>query len=96
MHICDYQQKKDTRPVLRRGMPSAFHAKIEEGKIGKGESEEEIALWDEEIEDNFERADKRRIHDAIKARPQRSVKSVVKKRLVPLSKPIRTSTIRIP
>ena len=25
MHICDYQQKKDTRPVLRRGMPSAFH-----------------------------------------------------------------------
>ena len=27
MHICDYQQKKDTRPVLRRGMPSAFHVK---------------------------------------------------------------------
>ena len=25
MHICDYQQKKDTRQVLRRGMPSAFH-----------------------------------------------------------------------
>ena len=43
--------------------------KIEEGKIGKGESKEEIALWDEEIEDNFERADNttRRIHDAIKA-----------------------------
>ena len=43
--------------------------KIEEGKIGKGESEEEIALWDEEIEDNLERADNRtrRIHDAIKA-----------------------------
>ena len=38
-------------------------------KIGKGESEEEIALWDEEIEDNLERADNttRRIHDAIKA-----------------------------
>ena len=48
-------------------MPSAFHVKIEEGKIGKGESEDEIALWDEEIEDNFERPDKRRIHDAIKA-----------------------------
>ena len=43
--------------------------KIEEGKIGKGESEEEIALWGEEIEDNLERADNttRRIHDAIKA-----------------------------
>ena len=43
--------------------------KIEEGKIGKGESEEEIALWDEEIEDNLEKADNRtrRIHDAIKA-----------------------------
>ena len=28
MHICDYPQKKkknDTSPVLRRGMPSAFH-----------------------------------------------------------------------
>ena len=43
--------------------------KIEEGKIGKGESEEKIALWGEEIEDNLERADNttRRIHDAIKA-----------------------------
>ncbi|XP_068750788.1 uncharacterized protein [Montipora capricornis] len=43
--------------------------KIEEGKIGKGESEEEIALWGEEIEDNLERADNmtRKIHDAIKA-----------------------------
>ena len=43
--------------------------KIEAGKIGKGESEEEIALWDEEIEDNLERTDNRtrRIHDAIKA-----------------------------
>ena len=43
--------------------------KIEEGKIGKGESEDEIALWGEEIEDNLERADNmtRRIHDAIKA-----------------------------
>ena len=27
MHICYYQQKKDTRPVLRRGMPSAVHVK---------------------------------------------------------------------
>ena len=30
MHICNYQQKKikcDTSPVLRRGMPSAFHVK---------------------------------------------------------------------
>ena len=27
MHICDYQQKKDTRSVLRRGMPSAFHGR---------------------------------------------------------------------
>ena len=43
--------------------------KIEEGKIGKGESEEEIALWGEEIEANLERDDNttRRIHDAIKA-----------------------------
>ena len=43
--------------------------KIEEGKIGKGESDEEIALWGEEIEDNLERADNttRRIHDVIKA-----------------------------
>ena len=31
--------------------------KIEEGKIGKGESEEEIALWGKDIEDNLERAD---------------------------------------
>ena len=46
-----------------------LNLKIEEGKIGKGESEEEIALWDEEIEDNLERDDNRtrRIHDAIKA-----------------------------
>ena len=43
--------------------------KIEEGKIGKGESEEEIALWGEDIEYNLERADNmtRKIHDAIKA-----------------------------
>ena len=43
--------------------------KIEEGKISKGESKEEIALWGEEIEDNLARADNttRRIHDAIKA-----------------------------
>ena len=42
---------------------------IEEGKIGKGESEEEIALWGEEIEDDLERADNttRTIQDAIKA-----------------------------
>ncbi|KAK2557012.1 hypothetical protein P5673_020859, partial [Acropora cervicornis] len=43
--------------------------KMEEGKISQGESEEEIALWGEEIEANLERADNttRRIHDAIKA-----------------------------
>ena len=43
--------------------------KVEEGKIGKGESEEEIALWGEDIEYNLERADNmtRKIHDAIKA-----------------------------
>ena len=42
---------------------------MEEGKISQGESEEEIALWGEEIEANLERADNttRRIHDAIKA-----------------------------
>ena len=42
---------------------------IEEGKIGKGESEEEIALWGKEIEDDLERADNttRTIQDAIKA-----------------------------
>ena len=42
---------------------------IEEGKIGKGESEEEIALWGEEIEDDLERADNttRTIQDAIKS-----------------------------
>ena len=52
--------------------------KIEEGKIGKGESEEEIALWDEEIIDNLERADNttRRIHDAIKALDLKEVRKV--------------------
>ena len=42
---------------------------IEEGKIGKGESEEEIALWSKDIEDNLEGADNatRRVQDAIKA-----------------------------
>ena len=31
MHICDYQQKKKRyQPGLRRGMPSAFHVKMEE------------------------------------------------------------------
>ena len=43
--------------------------KIEEGKIGKGESEEEIGLWGEELEDSLDRADNttRRLHNAIKA-----------------------------
>ena len=42
---------------------------IEEGKISKGESEEEIALWGKEIEDDLEIADNttKRIQDAIKA-----------------------------
>ena len=52
------------------GAVDELKLKIAEGKIGKGESEEEIALWGEEIEDNLERADNmtRKIHDAIKAR----------------------------
>ena len=43
--------------------------KIEEGKIGKGENEEEIVLWGEDIEYNLEKADNttRKIHDARKA-----------------------------
>ena len=42
---------------------------IEEGKIGKGESEEDIALWSKQIEDDLERADDttRKIQAAIKA-----------------------------
>lgn len=49
-------------------MVDELKLKIEEGKIGKGESEEEIVLWGEEIEDNFERVDNmiRRIYDVIK------------------------------
>ena len=30
MHICDYQQKKDSRPVLRCGMPKAYVTRITE------------------------------------------------------------------
>ena len=50
-------------------MVDELNLKIEEGKIGKGESEEEIVLWGEEIEANLERADNtaRKIHDVIKA-----------------------------
>ena len=42
---------------------------IVEGKIGKGKSEEDIALWSKQIEDDLERTDDttRKIQAAIKA-----------------------------